>query len=280
MRRNLKSRNIPVSGDIFMNSITPFFPERSRSDVWVMRASVGLNLVVMCFALLWLLRGYHASRAMWPHIVAGAIIGYFVADFASGLVHWGMDTWFSERTLGRAVRIAREHHAHPQHILGYGFLEFSTLGSAPSAIVLGPAAILTAVLPASPGTYIAMIIWLLTATCLFFGTHFHNLAHRPAGRIVRYAQRLHLIIPSRQHWAHHNERQLLRYCVINGWANHVCDTLHVWRGFELAIEMLTGIKPRRDDLEWQCAYRQTGTLPGTHTPVSAVACTQAECLRI
>ncbi len=68
-----------------------------------------------------------------PLIIGDVILGYFASDFASGLVHWGMDTWFSERMFGRAVVIAHEHHIYPQTILGYSFLEDLALGSAPSA---------------------------------------------------------------------------------------------------------------------------------------------------
>lgn len=242
----------------------PFFTQRTTSDLWIMSAGVGANFAIMCFALVYLVYEYSASSITWPYIVAGLLVGYFIADFASGVVHWGMDTWFSERELGRAVAIAREHHTHPQHILGYGFLEYSALGSTPSALAIGPAVLLTSLLPVSTTTYVVMMIWLITATCLFFGTSFHNLAHRPPNRIIGWMQKLHLVIPRGDHWAHHHREQLVRYCVINGWANYVCDPLRIWRGLEWLIHAATGIQPRRDDLEWQHCYRHTGTLPSSY----------------
>jgi plasmanylethanolamine desaturase len=133
--------------------------------------------MVMTFCGSYLLIEYDASQTTWPLIIGDVILGYFAADFASGLVHWGMDTWFGERVFGRAVAIAREHHIHPQNILGYSFLEHSALGSAPSALFVGPASLVTALFPASATRFSFMVVWLITSTCLFFGTSFHNLAH-------------------------------------------------------------------------------------------------------
>ena len=130
-----------LMGKIAMLRPKPFFGERRKSDLWIMSLGVGANFASICFAAAYLVYAYEASAMTWPYLLVVGLGGYFLADFASGLVHWGMDTWFSERELGRAVAIAREHHTHPQHILGYGFLEYSALGSTPSAIVVGPAAI-------------------------------------------------------------------------------------------------------------------------------------------
>jgi ubiquitin-conjugating enzyme E2 variant len=46
--------------------------------------------------------------------------------------------------------------------------------------------------------------------------------------------------------------------VINGWANYLCDRLHVWRRLEWLVRTLTGAVPRRDDLDWQRRCEETG----------------------
>ena len=43
----------------------------------------------------------------------------------------------------------------------------------------------------------------------------------------------------------------MRYCVVNGWADAVCDRLGVWRGLERVISRMTGAVPRQDDEDWQ-----------------------------
>jgi ubiquitin-conjugating enzyme E2 variant len=169
-----------------------------------------------------------------------------------------MDTWFDERTMGRAIAITREHHTHPDHI--YGFLENASFGSAPSAVAFGCAAIVTASCPFSFVTWTLMLLWLISSVCLLFGMHFHNLAHKPArSAVMRLAQRLHLVCPPAHHWVHHHNHTI-HYCVVNGWANYVCDGLGVWRALECVIAPITGIVPRADDSAWQRNYRETGVL--------------------
>src|SRR5258708_6254896 len=111
---------------------TPFFRDATPTVTWTMRFFVGANIAVILYCAVFLVRHFAASGLGWPAILATALAGYFLADFTSGVVHWGMDTWFDERTLGRAIAIAREHHTHPHHIHGYGFLDYASLGSTPS----------------------------------------------------------------------------------------------------------------------------------------------------
>jgi hypothetical protein len=244
-----------------MAFVRPYFVKATRTETWVMRICVGANLCVIAFCARYLVLGFWVAGITRPYMLAAIVLGYFMADFASGLVHWGIDTWFDERDFGRAVAIAREHHTHPQNILGYGFLEHATLGSAPSAVFIGLASVLTASFPVSVTTYCLMIIWFIISTCLFFGTSFHNLCHeRSKSPLIRSAQKIHLVIAPEHHWVHHRGDQTVRYCAINGWANYVCDWLHVWRGLEWLVSALTGAEPRRNDLEWQRRYRETGSL--------------------
>jgi hypothetical protein len=246
-----------------MNTVTPFFLKATPAQTWGMRISVGTNFLVMAFCTGYLILQFGPSGITWPYIVVAVLIGYFIADFTSGLVHWSMDTWFDEAMLGRVLAIAREHHTHPQNILGYGFLEHSALGSAPSAIFIGSASIATALFPASRTTYFLIIIGLIAATCLFFGNSFHNLSHkRSRSPVIRFAQKWYLVMSTEHHWVHHRGDQTIRYCVINGWANYVCDPLRVWRGLEWLVHALTGAEPRCDDLAWQRRYKETGTLVG------------------
>jgi ubiquitin-conjugating enzyme E2 variant len=245
-----------------MELVRPFFSQATPGERLIMRFFVIANLLVAAFCAGYLVLEHGPSTVAWPYVLFALALGYFLADFASGLVHWGMDTWFDEHTLGRAVAIAREHHTHPQHILGYGFLENATLGSAPSAVVIGGASLVTALLPLSILTYCAMIVWFVISICLLFGTSFHNLCHRrPRSAVVQLARRMGLLIHPGDHWEHHRA-QTVRYCVVNGWANGVCDRFLVWRRLERTVQLLTGAEPRRDDLEWQRTFRETGVLAG------------------
>ena len=189
------------------------------------------------------------------------LVGYYLADIASGLVHWATDTWFSERQFGRLIAIAREHHTHPSNILGYRFLENATLGSFPSALLVGPLAILIACLPWSTAGYAAMIVLGIISLTLLFGTSLHNIGHRKVrSPVLRLGQRLRLFITPAYHHVHHGGDQTTRYCTVNGWANPLLDRIGFWRWLERRIAAVTGAIPREDDVRWQSHYRATGTM--------------------
>jgi hypothetical protein len=236
----------------------PFFKDATPREIRLMRFWIGANIAVILFCTSWLLLYFTAAGLSLLPLMATLLAGYFVADFSSGAVHWAMDTWFDQRSMGRAIAITREHHTHPDHI--YGFLENASFGSAPSAVTFGFAAVVTALFPVSVFTWTLMLLWLISSTCLLFGMHFHNLAHKPArSAVMRLAQRIHLVCPPAHHWVHHHNHTI-HYCVVNGWANYVCDHLYVWRGLEHMIAAVTGLVPRADDAAWQRQYRETGTL--------------------
>ncbi len=236
----------------------PFFKEASPREIRLMRGWIAANIAVILFCASWLAFHFIEAGLSSPALMAALLLGYFVADFSSGAVHWAMDTWFDERSMGRAIAITREHHTNPDHV--YGFLENASFGSAPSAVTFGFAATITALFPVSAVTWALMLLWLMSAACLLFGMHFHNLAHQPArSAVMRLAQRLHLVCPPAHHWVHHHDHTI-HYCIVNGWANYVCDGLYVWRGLERVIAAVTGIVPRADDARWQRYYRENGRL--------------------
>ena len=160
----------------------------------------------------------------------------FLADFFSGGVHWFTDTWFDEVVGGRVIAIAREHHLYPRHIVGYGFRDYVAYSSWPSILVIGPILLfLTLAIQASLLTFNLVCIFAVIAAIMSFGTYAHRLGHIEAkSRIVRF---LRPRTPSvdgsaAYHAVHHRGNHDIRYCVVNGWANHVCDRVGFWRGLD------------------------------------------------
>lgn len=244
-----------------MRKIKPFFAESTTGEDRTMLICVIANCLLVGFCGAYIALAYAAIRPAAATTVLAILIGYFLADVASGFVHWATDTWFSEKQFGRLIAIAREHHTHPSHILGYRFLENATLGSAPSALFIGPLAILIAFLRRSDFLYATMIVLFLISLTLLFGTSLHNIGHRKAkSPVVKVAQKLRLVITPAYHHVHHSGDQTTRYCTVNGWANPLLDRIRFWRVLEQLISRVTGALPREDDVRWQSHYRETGEM--------------------
>jgi ubiquitin-conjugating enzyme E2 variant len=244
----------------------PFFKHATSREIIVTRLCCGADVVVILCCAGYLVGTYPAAGLRWPSLIVALLAGYFLADLFSGLVHWVVDTWLDEGMLGRGIAITREHHTHPGHVLFYDFLDQASLGAAPSAVVVGIAAAVTASFPVSTFTYALMIVWFVIAICMRFGMSFHNLAHwshRPP--LLRVAQRLHLVCSPEHHWRHHHDHTI-RYCVINGWANYPCDRLRIWSRLERLVTAATGRAPRADDAEWQRRLNDAGGLVGAPRP--------------
>ena len=245
----------------------PFFKHATLREIVVTRLCCGADAVVILCCALYLAVYYHAEGLRWPWLIVALLVGYFLADLFSGLVHWVVDTWLDESGLGRGIAITREHHTHPSHVLRYEFFDQASLGAAPSAVVVGIAASVTALFPASLLTYALMVVWCVIATCMLFGMSFHNLAHWPVRPpLLRMAQWLHLVCSPEHHWRHHRDHTV-RYCVINGWANYPCDHLRLWGRLERLVTATTGRAPRADDAEWKRTLNGTGIFVGSPRPV-------------
>ncbi len=238
-------------------AVTPLFLECDRSQVITSWVGVVAFIVLILWYVTWL--AWHSGLAAEQlHVLpVTVIVGLFLADLVSGAVHWATDTWFDEKLWTRVISIAREHHIHPHHILGYGIRDYLAYSAWPTLLFLGPIG-LVLTLATTPSSWVlhGVVVLFVISVCMLFGTYAHRLGHRRSGwAIVRFLQRCHLLIDTCHHNVHHRDNHDIRYCVINGWANYVCDRTGFWRGLEWLIRRLTGAVPRRNDHEWwaRCA---------------------------
>jgi ubiquitin-conjugating enzyme E2 variant len=106
---------------------TPFFKDATPTAKWVMRLFVGANIAVILFCATYLLRHFAASGLGCPSMLATALAGYFLADFSSGMIHWGMDTWFDERTSPLTRTLLTRISTSPRKRAGRGSRELRRL---------------------------------------------------------------------------------------------------------------------------------------------------------
>src|ERR1039458_784901 len=238
-------------------------PPFSTSDIAVHIAGGLLNLTCLVLAVRWL--DAHSSLLVqgWYWTIAALVLGTYVADFVSGLLHWTFDTWFSEdwTPVRRMVLLVREHHIHPNRIFQYrlwhdaGVLSwFAFLVSAP--IVAWVLTRHTVAAPFEAGLGLGAVVASLE---IVFMLEFHKCGHRlkrPA--VVRTLQWGHVLLSPGLHLRHHSGFHDRNYCIITGIFDQTAGRLGAWRLLERLVSYLTGWVPRENDRVWLQRY---GRLP-------------------
>lgn len=67
---------------------------------------------------------------------------------------------------------------------------------------------------------------------------------------VELLQNYHIILPKKHHRIHHVSPHETYYCITTGWLNWPLEKIKFWSTLESTIELITGCKPREDDLKW------------------------------
>jgi len=183
------------------------------------------------------------------------LAGILTADFFSGLVHWGADTYFSVDTpvLGPAlIRPFREHHIDATAMCQHDFIETN----ADTFCLMIPSLSISnwnycmGSKVDTDGTF--DLCHLTLAIFVGFTNEFHKLSHTHRGRsaFVRFLQNCWLILPPNHHRIHHVRPHSNYYCITVGWLDPLFEHIQFWRKVEKVIFKVTGAIPRYDDQKW------------------------------
>ncbi|KAL5020853.1 hypothetical protein ScPMuIL_001143 [Solemya velum] len=193
----------------------------------------------------------------WYYILGAALLGILTADFMSGLVHWGADTWGSVDLpiFGKAfIRPFREHHIDPTSITRHDFIE--TNGDNFAVTLFGLASIAYRFVTYTPEEIQATYNWqcyvFLLAIFVSVTNQCHKWSHTYFGLpvYITVLQDLHIILPRQHHRIHHVSPHDTYYCITTGWLNYPLEKINFWPICENIIETVTGYKPRSDDMKW------------------------------
>jgi plasmanylethanolamine desaturase len=189
----------------------------------------------------------HVDLVQWWVPVAW-LAGMAAADFGSGLVHWGADTW-GRATLPfigpRFLVPFRVHHANPDDFLRRRFLD----ANGDTAALTIPALVVLLVMPLdSPGLRALAVAGLACCAVGALTNQIHQWAHmpRPPGA-VRTLQAVGLLLRPAEHAVHHAESFDGHYCITTGWCNGPLEALDFFRRLERGVTCLTGLEPREDE---------------------------------
>ncbi len=176
--------------------------------------------------------------------IGAFFIGILAADLASGIFHWGADTWGKQTwpIVGPAIlKSFRDHHKTPLGILEHDF--FETNGDACFGLV--PLLVIALLMgisgPVAVGVFTFSLAILLTNQA-------HKYAHmaRPPV-VIRFLQKSRILLVRNDHQRHHTPPYVKSYCITTGWLNPMLNTLNFWRLLERAVTKVTGAIPREDE---------------------------------
>jgi hypothetical protein len=226
-----------------------------RVDRLTTRQKVVSALSIGIASALWLANAIEvvtAIDALTWWIPFALLAGATAADFLSGLVHWGADTWGRDDMpiIGQRLLVPfRVHHVNPADFLTRPFLD--TNGEV--AMLAVPALLAARLIPLDQNWGLALAIAALgTCGAGVMTNQIHQWAHMPTPpRPVRWLQNCRLILGHAAHAHHHACPHDANYCITTGWCNRVLDRVHFFRGLERIITTLTSVAPRQDDARYR-----------------------------
>jgi hypothetical protein len=171
------------------------------------------------------------------------VVTWLITDWISGFVHWLEDSYghpFLPLVGRRVTKPNLLHHYRPRAFISNSWYASAELLLAACLVALlialtlgrlGPMVILAAVLGAN-------------------ANQIHKWSHRTPhenGAIIVLMQRLKLLQSPDHHNKHHLGSRDSHYCVLTNFMNPILDSCRFWRGLEIVVNRLLGIKKRDDD---------------------------------
>jgi ubiquitin-conjugating enzyme E2 variant len=194
---------------------------------------------------------------LWQWWIPVAFIGGITAaDFMSGLIHWGADTWGRDDlpVIGHRLLVPfRVHHLNPDDLLRRRFID----ANGDAAFVTVPVLVALFAVPIEThwGGAVAVFGFALCGVGMMTN-QIHKWAHMPSPpRPVRALQNCGVLLGRTDHAAHHDQPYDANYCITTGWCNRPAEAIGLYRRLEAAITVVTGAEPREDDRRHIRRYR-------------------------
>lgn len=213
--------------------------------------SVSLFTFLLLVSILRITSQLYFLRNFWVTLVA-CVLSMCVADFFSGIAHWGADTWGSLETpfAGSIIRSFREHHLAPTAMCHHDL--FETNGD--NCLMTLPFMMLCAFMNLKQDSLYPLFVHnFLVLLCLWVAltNQIHKWSHtyKPSP-FVAWMQNYGVILSKHEHAVHHRNPFDKYYCITNGWLNPLLASIDFWKRLEGVVTFMTGNTPREDDMLW------------------------------
>jgi len=164
----------------------------------------------------------HLNLNTAPLAIVACIWAMFAADFFSGIVHWGCDTWGTIDTpiFANFIRSFREHHVDPTAITRHDIIETNgdnCLLTIPILLLIT----ITKINLQEPLEYFLYSFMFLLCFWVAITNQIHKWSHtlKPSS-VVQIFQDLYIILGRKHHGIHHKSPHDRYYCITNGWLNY------------------------------------------------------------
>ncbi|SVB11644.1 uncharacterized protein METZ01_LOCUS164498 [marine metagenome] len=169
-------------------------------------------------------------------------VGYLIADFLTGSVHWFCDTFFTETTpiIGPFIIFSfREHHSHPFLITEDKFIEQDTTSFFILLIPLFFSVTAEINYSLNMSDYYTHTLLIGLSIGAFSTNLFHKWAHmKVPPKFVMKLQNIGLILNHKRHKIHHMNHSK-SFCVTSGLLNSFLDKIKFFQGVESFIRLFS-----------------------------------------
>ncbi|MEK9156871.1 MAG: fatty acid desaturase CarF family protein [Patescibacteria group bacterium] len=202
-----------------------------------------LSVFAFAFMIVVLARELTALALPWTIAIFAGLLGYVLADFVSGFVHFLGDTFGSERTflIGKTfIYPFREHHTDQLAITRHNFFvtnKNNCLVSLP-AMLLMHMYLFTYAQTSFAFAFIFATLFFLVLS-IFATNQIHKWAHmKKPPRFVRLLQKMHLILNPKHHAVHHAAPHTKYFCITTGWLNPIIEKLYLFKGMRKVFKKM------------------------------------------
>lgn len=231
-----------------MTAVRPSLPALEAPGVATRAFALASIVAAAMLLAVHVVRLVRAGDALTWWTVPVVLLGMLVADFLSGLVHWGADSWGSETmpVLGkRLLHPFRVHHINPADFLRRHWIDTNGDVATIVAVAMGCAFLIPTA--SATGRAALLLVTVLCATTLPTN-QVHQWAHmRTPPRLVARLQKAGVLLGGPQHAMHHEPPYLTNYCIALGWCNPVLVRTRFFPRMERLVTRITGSKPRADE---------------------------------